>query len=106
MSGGRRLRVLFFAGGPRVHQRQYTALVSELAERGHEVELAFQRSKGDPPGTPQRGVTHGFAPDRKLTDGWRSVAWLVRGLADLARYSHPRYARAPVLRRRMTEKIL
>ena len=50
-------------------------------------------------------MTHGFAPARPETDGWRSVAWLVRGLEDLARYTHPRYERAPELRERMTDKI-
>ena len=50
-------------------------------------------------------MTHGFAPARPESDGWRSVAWLVRGLEDLARYTHPRYERAPVLRERMTDKI-
>jgi hypothetical protein len=110
MSSRRRLRVLFFAGGPRFYLRQYASLVAELDARGHEVRLAFQPSKGDlPDSTTSRsasGVTYCFAPERARSDGWRPVAWTVRAMADLARYSHPRYARAPILRERMTGKIL
>jgi hypothetical protein len=108
MSSRPRLRVLFFAGGPRFYMRQFSSLVSELAERGHEVHVAFQPSKGDvPEGVECRsGVTHGFAPERGPADGWRPVAWLVRALPDLARYAHPRYEQAPVLRERMAYKIL
>jgi hypothetical protein len=108
MSSRRRLRVLFFAGGPRYYLRQYSSLVTELARRGHDVRLAFQPSKGDLPAPAEHlpGVTYGFAPERGVSDGWRSVAWLVRGLADLARYAHPRYAAAPELRGRMEAKII
>jgi hypothetical protein len=105
-SSRRRLRVLFFAGGPRFYMRQFSSLVTELAARGHEVHVAFQPTKGElEESARQPGVTHGFAPGRADSDGWRSVAWLVRGLGDLARYAHPRYARAPELRERMTVKI-
>jgi hypothetical protein len=51
-------------------------------------------------------VTHGVAPSRGAFDGWRSVAGLVRRLADLARYAHPRYDHAPVLRERMANRTL
>jgi hypothetical protein len=107
----RRLRVLFFTGGPRYYLRQYSTLGTELAERGHELHIAFQPAKGDLPedaagalDTP--GVTYGFAPERAADDGWRPVAWIVRALADLARYAHPRYDRAPELRSRMAAKIV
>jgi hypothetical protein len=107
LSSGR-LRVLFFAGGPGYYLRQYASLVAELAARGHDVRLAFQPSKGDLPAPAEHltGVTYGFAPERRASDGWRSVAWLVRALADLARYAHPRYAAAPELRGRMEAKIV
>ncbi len=109
MSAGPRLRVLFFAGGPRFYLRQYGSLVAELAARGHEVRLAFQPTKGELPEaaeTDRAGVTHCYAPARPSSDGWRSVAWMVRALADLARYAHPRYERAPVLRERMAKKVV
>ena len=104
----RRLRVLFFAGGPRPFPRPFSPLVAELVRRGHVVHLAFDASKGDLPewAKDMRGVEQGFAPERSPSSGWRSVAWLVRALADLARYSHPRYAEAHVLRKRMTRKIV
>jgi hypothetical protein len=103
---GPRLRVLLFAGGPRFYLRQFSSLVTELSARGHEVHVAFQPTKGElEDAAKQPGVTHGFAPARPESDGWRSVAWLVRGLEDLARYTHPRYERAPELRERMTSKI-
>ena len=107
----RPLRVLFMAGGPQYYLRQYASLVSELADRGHQVHLAFRVAKGDLPESAklalsETGVTFGFAPERGALDGWRPVAWLARALADLARYTHPRYERAPVLRQRMTEKII
>ncbi len=110
MSAERRLRVLFLFGRPN-YLRPYAPLVAELARRGHAVHLAF-------PGRLEEGehrlvegvaaadgVTYGVAPNRGDSDGWRSVAWLARALADLARYSHPRYEAAPVLRARMTSDV-
>ena len=111
MSAEDRLQVLFFFERPN-YLRPYVPLVTELAGRGHAVHLAFPR-------TPEEGerslvdavaagpgVTYGLAPRRHRSDGWRSVAWLVRALADLARYSHPRYEGAPLLRGRMTSDVL
>jgi hypothetical protein len=49
-------------------------------------------------------VTHEPAPLRGDLDGWRYVAWLVRGLEDLARYTHPRYEQAPVLKQRIADQ--
>jgi hypothetical protein len=111
MSSRERLRVLFFSGGPRYYLRQYSSLGKELAARGHEVHIAFQPSKGRLPehaagALDLPGLTHGFAPVRGPRDGWRSVAWVVRALADLARYAHPRYERAPELRERMATKMM
>jgi hypothetical protein len=112
VSNRRCLRILFFVDRPGV-LRQYSSLVCELAARGHEVELALREIPSDDRrrlvdrivGSSDR-ITLSAAPERGRLDGWRSVAWLVRGLADLARYSHPRYDTAPVLRRRMTSKML
>jgi hypothetical protein len=110
--GGGRLRVLFFVDRPGV-LRQYATLVAELAERGHEVQLALREEPRDDRlrlvegivGRSER-VSVSLAPERGRRDGWRAVAWLVRALEDVARYAHPRYERAPVLRRRMTTKLL
>jgi hypothetical protein len=51
-------------------------------------------------------VTWGVSSRRGRFDGWRSVAGLVRRLSDVARYAHPRYEPAPVLRERMATKTL
>ena len=111
MSAGRRLRILFFVDRPGL-LRQYASLLPELAQRGHDVHLAFSRPlrKGERKlvrqatgGSPQ--VDYSVAPARGRLDGWRPLARVVRGLADLARYTHPRYEGAPTLRRRAAEKI-
>jgi hypothetical protein len=101
----RALRIAFFAGGPKFVLVEYVPLVRELLARGHEVHLGFTKVKGreverlqellgHPP-----GLSVEVAPRRG--DGWPPVANLVRSLADLARYAHPRYDAAPVLRTRM-----
>ena len=102
----RRLRVLFFAYRPGL-AGQYASLVSELSARGHEVHLAFELKRSRLPRRPSPpGVTYGFAPERWRFDGWQSIAWLVRALGDLARYTDPRYEHAPVLRRRMRKAVI
>ena len=106
------MRVLFFVDRPGV-LRQFASLVTELAARGHDVHLAL-RSEPDEDQQPQverlvgasPHVTSGPAPARDQRDGWRPVAWAVRALGDLARYAHPRYANAPVLRARVTGKVV
>jgi hypothetical protein len=110
-AGGQRLRILFSIYRPGT-LRQYASLVALLAERGHEVRLAFPR----PPvnhecevvesvvGASPRVSSH-ISPRRDPHDGWGSVAWLVRALGDLARFSHPRYDGAPALRRRMAKLV-
>ena len=106
------MRVLFFVDRPGV-LRQFASLVTELAARGHDVHLAL-RSEPDEDQQPQverlvgasPHVTSGPAPARDRRDGWRPVAWAVRALGDLARYAQPRYANAPMLRARVTGKVV
>jgi hypothetical protein len=112
MSSSRPLRILFLLPGSVAVVRHYASLVSELAERGHDVRLAFPKPPSDRLSRllaeiPRRSppAVHDVVPGRRALDGWRSVAWLVRGLADLARYSHPRYEPAPALRRRITGQV-
>jgi hypothetical protein len=106
------VRVLFFVRELPYVQRIYAPLIDELIDRGHEVQLAFtkktrwDRIERGLAGIEREGLTFGYAPHRRATDGWRRVAWLVRALADLARYAHPRFDRAPRLRARVTEKVL
>jgi hypothetical protein len=109
---GRPLRLLFFVDRTGT-LRPYVPVISSLVERGHEVHLALARlPRGHDRKAVERlvresrGMTYSRAAQRAPRDGWRAVAWVVRGLADLARYSHPRYEDAPGLRRRMTKKVL
>ncbi len=108
---GQRRRLVWFmlhAG----YLRYFGSVVRALADRGNEVHLAFSRLEKDAgDGRLARelaehpGVTFGVAPARSRIDGWRSIAALTRGLTDLARYVHPRYADAPALRARLAGKL-
>ncbi len=86
---------------------RFTSVVRELAGRGHRVTLVIRSPHPLMIGLARRlhdehpTVTYEPPPLRSDLDGWRYVGWLVRGLADLARYSHPRYDAAPVLRERI-----
>jgi hypothetical protein len=93
--------------------RVYAPVVRLLAERGHAVHVAFSQIDRQTGGvalvrklsSEYPAVTYGSAPRRGVLDGWTAVAWLVRGLGDLARYAHPRYAQADALRERMGSKV-
>jgi hypothetical protein len=105
---------------------RFALLLPALAERGHEVHIAFEAGKawrrsGVAPYAPpplrtlqlaeelcskHHGLRYGLLPKRGEADGWGDVAWLVRALADLAHNAHPRYAGAPALRRRTHKYIL
>jgi hypothetical protein len=106
------VKVLFFVREVPYVDRIYAPLLDELIDRGHEVHLAFTKKtrwhkiERGLAGIEREGLTSGYAPHRRQADGWRRVAWLVRSIADLARYAHPRYDRAPRLRARVTEKVL
>ena len=104
------MKILFVAGSPAFYLRQYGALVALLVERGHSVHVLFKPAKGEDPLQAVKDVgphvTFGIAPTRERYDGWASVAWLVRGVGDLARYTHPRFAPATVLRERITTRTL
>ena len=109
----RRLRVLL-AGRPGTLTR-FTSLVLELGDRGHAVTLLIRNPHplllelADGLHARYPSVTHEPAPVRDVFDGWGYVAALVRALGDQARYAHPRYEKAPELRRRSsqeTEKLL
>ena len=86
--------------------RNFESTIALLAERGHQIHLAFD-------GPPQVGkpsavdgletrypfhVSHGPAPDRE--DGWSSLANAARATRNYLRYLHPRYRQATRLRER------
>jgi hypothetical protein len=101
-----RMRILFFADSPGVAQRHSTAL-AELVGRGHELRLALSPKKTNLGRKTLQGLgVREYAPRRSRCDGWRSIAWSVRAIADLARYAHPRYEQARVLRDRMKKKVV
>jgi hypothetical protein len=108
---GRRLKILVLSSKGTL--RPYVPVIRLLAERGHTIQFGFPRVHEqirerllDLPEASAGNVAVDSAPGRRSTDGWRSVAWAVRGLADLARYSHPRYDAAPVLKARITKKVI
>ncbi len=111
-AAGRPLRILFFVDRHGL-LRPYASLLPELVARGHQIHLAFSRTRRKGEGKLIRQATGGspavgydVAPGRAELDGWRPLAWAVRGLADLARYTHPRYAAAPALRQRTAAKVV
>jgi hypothetical protein len=102
---------------------RFALLVPALAERGHRIHIAF------PPGGDWKGAAASDPPQRTLdlladlqercpgsitygpvptgaNGGWGNVAWLVRGLADLAHNANPRYKQASVLRKRTKQRVL
>jgi hypothetical protein len=129
VSTSRPLRILFVVQHGAL--LRFSLLVPALAARGHEIHIAFPRG-GDwqrrrfhqrkgllrtvPPKRTQDlldeltarfpKITYGPAPVRKPTEAWASLAWLVRGLADLAHNADPRYRKAGVLRVRTKQRIL
>jgi hypothetical protein len=104
------VRILFFIDRPGV-VRQFAPNLQELARRGHEVRVALnEEPKDDRLELVQRvaaghsTLTYEQAPERETDDGWAELAWTNRALGDLARYAHPRYEHAPVLRARAFDK--
>jgi hypothetical protein len=95
--------------------RHFGPPIRLLAARGHSIHLALLRDdpkdKGDALLLEKLladcpSVTAARAPKRGRADGWRALAWLVRGLVDVLRYTDPRFAEAPALKRRATAKIV
>ena len=106
------LKILFSLLHPG-YLRHYGQPIRLLAERGHHVHVALGRLEKDPGDLRLMEelvadcptVSYGLAPARERRDGWRRLAWLVRGLTDLARYGDPRFADAPALRGRIAAKL-
>ncbi len=51
-------------------------------------------------------LTKDAAPVQPKSRPWWPLAWVVRAVGDLARYSYPRYASAPALRKRLARKTI
>jgi hypothetical protein len=120
----RTLRILFLVEGAPL--LRFALLLPALAERGHDIHVVFESGKTwrrggverwrPPPPRAMRlaeelsaqhpRIRYSLAPRRSESDGWFDLAWLVRGLADLAHNANPRYAGAPALRHRTKKSIL
>jgi hypothetical protein len=118
------LRILFVVEGGAL--LRFALLLPALAERGHEIHVTFESANAwrrpepntlrPPPARSLKlveelaerypAIHHDLAPRRSAADGWTDVAWLVRGLSDLAHNAHPRYADAPALRRRARKAVV
>lgn len=94
--------------------RHYADPIRLLAARGHSVHLALQRFDEKDRGDARLlerllldcpSVTVAPAPRRRYFDGWRALAWIVRGLIDVLRYAEPRYRDATALRDRTAAKV-
>jgi hypothetical protein len=118
------LRILFVVEGGAL--LRFALLLPALAERGHEIHVTFESANAwrrpepdtlrPPPARSLKlveelaerypAIHHDLAPRRSATDGWTDLAWLVRGLSDLAHNAHPRYSDAPALRRRARKAVV
>jgi hypothetical protein len=98
------VKILFFMTHPGF-TRNFESTLALLAERGHQVHLAFDgRSQVGKPSAVealQAGyptITQGPAPDRD--DAWSPLANAGRAMRSYLRYLHPRYRQATRLRER------
>lgn len=109
------MKIVFFMSRPG-HVRNYEETLRILAARGHRVHLAFssmRRKRNEPPDLPQAEalaadcptITFGQAPERER-DGWDHVAAGIRVLGDFARFLHPRYREAKLLRARAARRLV
>jgi hypothetical protein len=108
------MKVLFVMFRPKF-VNTYEPALRLLAERGHRIHFAFsmgpsssRRKRFD--AEPMQLLARDFpdavtwdehAPERDERDGWSGIANGIRVLGDYWRYLHPRYADAPLLRRRV-----
>ena len=106
------MRILFSMRTP-TNTRNFESTLRELADRGHDVHVAFERLKKRQPGqssqidglcasTPR--ITQGMAPIPAKTDRAYSLAQSLRYGADYLRYREPRYRDAHKLRERAAER--
>ena len=102
------MKVLFVLHYPG-YFRFFDSTVRLLAERGHQVALAFDTLEKQPEGgralEGAAGTIEwlGVAPARD--DGWAEVALAVRGTIDYVRYLRPEFAGASYLRERMRKAL-
>jgi len=95
------MKILFLVGATsRIRNFDHTIL--ELADHGHEVQLAGRLRKGafELPDSVRRERISGRVNPTQRSDDWRDFVDLLRGARDYVRYFDPRYAQATRLVRR------
>ena len=101
------MRFLFAVASPE-YLRYYDSTMHLLAERGHDVAVTVNHVKEQKQarfdGISDAVRVVGVIPAR--ADRWSALARDIRGTVDFARYLHPRFKDAPVLRDRMKRKAL
>ncbi|HEY6506953.1 MAG TPA: hypothetical protein VIY56_03015 [Vicinamibacterales bacterium] len=101
-------RILFVLSSPE-YLRYYDTTMRLLADRGHTVLVAvnaLQERKHARLDLVDDARIEVLGNVAKRNDLWMPFARAVRGTIDFARYLHPRFADAPLLRARMYRKVL
>ncbi len=124
-AAARPLRILFVV--QRSTFDRFVLLIPGLAARGHHVHIGFVSRRGFdredaafarevviPPRAQSLieemqavhpNISYDIAPARSDRDGWRQVAWLARGIADLSHAANPRFVGADPLRKRTKKRV-
>jgi hypothetical protein len=104
------VKILFFMRHSG-YTRNFESTLRLLAERGHDVHLAYERrEKVQSPGAARQlledfpNITAGPAP-RPSADAWRALLRNVRLTGDYLRYLEPNYRQADKLRERAAELL-
>ncbi len=105
---GRPLQIMFIVASPE-YLRYYDSTFRLLADRGHHVVVAVNWLRERKHARldlieDARIEIAGVVPKR--LDYWTALARSVRGTMDFARYLHPHFAEAPLLRDRMYRRVL
>ena len=109
---GSPLRVLFFMRSPLLNYRNFESTLRLLAERGHEVHVAYD-TMGDPSeaepidrlASELPGLSYGAGPRRSKRDPMMRLEQALGLAADYLRYFEPEYADAPKLRERYEARV-
>ena len=112
-AGGAPLRVLFFMRHPLLNYRNFESTLRLLAERGHDVHVAYDimGDEGDTEPIARLaaelpGVTYGPGPRRSKRDPQMRLEQTLGLAADYLRYFEPEYADAPKLRERYEARVV
>jgi hypothetical protein len=109
----RPLRVLFFMRHPLLNYRNFESTLRLLAERGHEVHVAYDVTGDEGDTDPIEGLARelpglswGQGPRRSKRDALMRLEQATGLAADYLRYFEPEYADAPKLRERYEARVV